>query len=114
MKTTVKTELNGKEKVDKTSFIKTWINDENIRKYDFLTFTPPPLKHDLSDYNTWSGFDNDKKPIPANFNVDDNEYIKRFIEYVYNLIGGREYYANYIISWIANIVQYPAYRSKLE
>jgi len=113
MKTTVKTELNGKEKVDKTSFIKTWINDENIRKYDFLTFTPPPLKHNLSDYNTWSGFENDKKPIPANYKVDDNEYIKRFNEYIHNLIGCRENYANYITAWIANIIQYPAYRSKV-
>ena len=113
MKSTVKIEVNGKEKIDDTSFIKTWIKDKNIRKYDFLTFTPPPLKHDLSDYNTWSGFENEKKPIPANFNVDDNEYINRFIDYINNLIGGRENYKNFIISWIANIIQYPAYRSKV-
>jgi hypothetical protein len=47
MKTTVKNELNGKEVISKTPFIKTWINDENIRKYDSMVFTPPPLKHDL-------------------------------------------------------------------
>ena len=34
MKTIAKTEFNGKETVQKTSFIKTWINDENIRKYE--------------------------------------------------------------------------------
>ena len=111
--TTVKITVNGKEKIDDTSFIKTWIKDKNIRKYDFLTFTPPPLKHDLSDFNTWSGFDNDKKPIPANFNVDDNEYISRFQEYIYNLVGGRQNYVDFIIAWIANIIQYPAYRTKV-
>ena len=113
MKTTVKIEFNGKEKIDKTSFIKTWINDENIRKYDFLTFTPPPLKHDLNDYNTWSGFDNDKKPVPVKFNAETNEYVIRFKEYIYNLLGCRDNYTNYIISWIANIIQYPAFRSKV-
>ena len=49
MKTTVKNELNGKETISKTSFIKTWINDENIRKYDSMVFTPPPLKHNVND-----------------------------------------------------------------
>jgi hypothetical protein len=61
MQTIVKNEVNGKEVISKTSFIKTWINDENIRKYDSMVFTPPPLKHDLSDYNTWQGFDHDKR-----------------------------------------------------
>ena len=113
MKTMVKHEVNGKEVISKTSFIKTWINDENIRKYDSMVFTPPPLKHDLSDYNTWQGFDNEKKPLPPNFNIETNEYIIRFREYISNLVNGRENYSNYIIAWIANIIQYPAFRSQV-
>jgi hypothetical protein len=89
MKTIVKNEVNGKEVISKTSFIKTWINDENIRKYDSMVFTPPPLKHDLSDYNTWQGFDNEKKSLPSNFNMETNEYIIRFREYISNLVNGR-------------------------
>ena len=113
MKTIVKNEVNGKEIISKTSFIKTWINDENIRKYDSMVFTPPPLKHDLRDYNTWQGFDNEKKSLPSNFNMETNEYIIRFREYISNLVNGRENYINYIIAWIANIIQYPAYRSQV-
>ena len=113
MKTIVKNEVNGKEIISKTSFIKTWINDENIRKYDSMVFTPPPLKHDLRDYNTWQGFDNENKPLPSNFNIETNEYIIRFREYISNLVNGRENYVNYIIAWIANIIQYPAYRSQV-
>jgi hypothetical protein len=113
MKTIAKTEFNGKETVQKTSFIKTWINDENIRKYDSMVFTPPPLQHDLSDYNTWQGFDNEKKPLPSNFNVDTNEYVIRFKEYISNLVNGRETYINYITAWIANIIQFPAFRSQV-
>ena len=113
MKTMSKNEYNGKEVVQKTSFIKTWINDENIRKYDSMVFTPPPLKHDLSDYNTWQGFDNDKKPLPPNFDVETNEYVIRFKEYISNLVNGKESYINYITAWIANIIQYPAFRSQV-
>ena len=113
MKTTIKNEMNGKEHIEKTSFIKAWINDENIRKYDSIVFTPPPLLHDLRDYNTWQGFDNDKKPLPANFNVETNEYVLRFREYIHNLLNGRENYINFLISWIANIIQYPAIRSQV-
>jgi hypothetical protein len=113
MKTIVKNEVNGKEVISKTSFIKTGINDENIRKYDSMVFTPPPLKHDLSDYNTWQGFDNEEKALPSNSNMETNEYIIRFREYISNLVNGRENYVNYIIAWIANFIQYSAFRSQV-
>lgn len=113
IKSYMTTEVRGQAKQEKVSFIKTWINDENIRKYDTLVFTPPPLKHDPSDYNTWLGFDNEKKPLPADFDVETNEYVLRFKEFIFNLVDGRENYINYIISWIANIIQYPACRSQV-
>ena len=113
MKTWVSVKTKGGEVVDKVSFIKNWINDENIRKYDSLVFTPSPIKHDLTDYNTWRGFDNDKKQLPTNFDMETNEYIIRFKEYVSNLFNGRDKYVNYFIAWVANIIQYPAYRTKV-
>jgi hypothetical protein len=78
-----------------------------------MVFTPPPLKHDLSDYNTWQGFDNEKKPLTLNLNVETNEYVNRFWEHISNLVNDRENYVNYIIAWIANIIQYPAFRSQV-
>ena len=113
MKTTFKIEMNGKERIESGSFIKKWIKDENIRKYQSLVFTPPPLIHDSRDYNTWSGFDNNKKPIPNNFNAETNESVMRFKEFIYNLVGGRDVYVNFIMSWIANIIQYPAERTQV-
>jgi hypothetical protein len=115
MKTTVNIELNGNEKIDKISFIKTWINDENIRIYQTLVFTHPPLIHDGRDYNTWSGFDNDNKPIQLNFNPETNEYVLLFKEYIHNLlqVGCSENYVCYILAWIANIIQYPAFSTNV-
>ncbi len=55
-----------------------------------MVFTPPPLKNDLSNDDTWQGFDNEKKPLPSNFNVDTNEYVIRFKEYISNLVNDRE------------------------
>ena len=113
LKSTIKEKVGKSEEVVKTSFIKLWINDENIRKYEQLTFTPPPLIHDPINYNSWRGFSNDKIPLPKNFNIDTNEYIIRFVEYISNLVNNREKYVNYILSWIANIIQYPAYKSQV-
>jgi hypothetical protein len=44
MKTRTRTEVNGKEVILEFSFIKTWINDENIRNM-IVVFTPSPLQH---------------------------------------------------------------------
>lgn len=89
-------------------FINNWFKDPNIRKYENLVFTPPPLVNDECDFNTWIGFNNDLK-IP----IEDDKYINTFKEYIFNLVGEREEYMNYLISWIANMVQFPAYRSKV-
>ena len=108
-----KTTVSDEGKVKKVSFIPVWINDENIRKYESLVFTPPPIKHDLTDYNTWQGFENDKKALPSDFDVNTNEYVNRFTDYISNLFNGRETYMYYLIAWIANMIQYPAYRSQV-
>lgn len=112
-KSSIKQKIGKNEEIVKTSFIKAWINDENIRKYEQLTFTPPPLIHDPINYNSWRGFSNDEIPLPTNFNKDTNEYIIRFKEYISNLVNKREKYVNYILSWIANIIQYPALKTQV-
>lgn len=109
-KTTIKDDRGN---IIKASFIKNWVDDENIRKYDRLVFTPPPQKHDLRDYNTWMGFDNEKIPLPNKFNIETNEYIARFKDYVANLVNHRDEYVNYIMAWIANMIQYPSQRSQV-
>ena len=65
-----------------------------------MVFTSPPLKHDLRDYNTRQGFNNDKKSLPPTFNIDTNEYIIRFRESISNLVNSREHYISYIIEKI--------------
>lgn len=106
--TVLKYEGTKDEHLLESIFIHQWFKDVDIRKYDSLVFTPPPLVNNENDFNTWLGFENDLK-IP----VEDNKYINQFKDYIYNLVGEREEYSNYLLSWIANIIQYPAYRSQV-
>jgi hypothetical protein len=96
------------ERLEEIPFPYVWTKDTNIRKYDSLVFTPPPLIHNDNEFNTWIGFDNDLT-IP----IEDDKYINQFKDYIYNLIGKKENYCNYLLSWIANIIQYPAFRSQV-
>ena len=51
LKSTIK---DDKGNVVKISFIKTWLEDENIRCYEKTVFLPPPTKYNSSlYYNTW-------------------------------------------------------------
>jgi hypothetical protein len=61
----------------------------------------------MSYYNAWQGFDDEKKPLQPNFNVETNGCVLRF------KVNNRENYVNYIAAWIANIIQYPAFHSQL-
>jgi hypothetical protein len=94
------------------SFIIKWINDENIRLYNTLQFIPSN-DYDNEDYNTWRGFNQDKLPLPENFDVNSNMYVNMFKEFITNLLGGPENkeYIDYFIAWCANIIQHPDNRS---
>ncbi len=40
---------------DKT-FVYDWLDDANIRYYNYITFKPPPLKVNDDEFNTWEPF----------------------------------------------------------
>lgn len=103
--------LDDKGKVQKVSFIKTWINDEHIRLYRRMVFSPPPIVYDNKDYNTWREFEQEKITLPTNFDVNTNEYVLKYKQFIYNLFDGVEDYINFYDAWCANIIQNPAKRS---
>jgi hypothetical protein len=104
--------LNERGKIEKVSFIQTWLNDEHIRVYERMVFVPPPAKYNtLTEYNTWKTFPQEKTPLPPNFDVNTNKYVKIYKEFIYNLMNGDTQFINYYDAWCANIIQYPAKRS---
>lgn len=110
LKTTVYDEEN--DKIVKQSFITKWINDENIRVYDNMCFQPPPvLRIRDKEFNTWTGFEQDKIPLPDNFEIETNIFIQRFVEFVNNLFNNNKEYVNYFLALVSNIIQRPSKRA---
>lgn len=105
------TVVDDKGKLVKVSFIKTWINDEHIRLYRRMVFIPPPKTYDNKDYNTWREFAQESYSLPQNFDVNTNEYVIKYKEFIHNLFDGISEYINYYDAWCANIIQNPAQRS---
>jgi hypothetical protein len=95
----------------KIPFITTWINDEYIRQYQKMVFEPPPSVTNNCNYNTWRGFEIENINLPNNFNVNTNEYVLKYKEFISNLFDDNQDYVNYYDAWCANIIQYPALRS---
>jgi len=109
LKTTI---LNDKAQPTKVSFINTWLNDENIRIYDKMVFAPPPAPYDnFKEYNTWIDFEQETQKLPKDFDVNTNENVLKYKEFVSNLFDGNEEFINFYHSWCANIIQNPSKRS---
>lgn len=94
-----------------TRFIDHWMNDQNIRLYRKLVFIPKPLEYDRRDYNSWKDFKQESLKLPENFDIENNEYIIKYKDFIYNLFNGIPEYINFFIAWCANIIQNPAKRS---
>jgi hypothetical protein len=103
--------LNEKEKVVKTSFIMTWMNDVNIRCYRKMVFVPSPAEYDPEDYNSWRDFEQERVELPSNFDMQTNIHIQVFREFISNLFGDVLESVDFFIAWCANIIQNPSKRS---
>ena len=96
----------GIEFEQEISFINKWIEDPNIKIYDYMEILPPPLKVPVDTYNTWIPisifdviYDKDNK-------VFNDEVITRFTEYGIGLLG--EDVFRYMLAYFANRLQNPA------
>jgi hypothetical protein len=110
MKTTVYDE--DDDKIKKVPFIHKWINDENLRVYDNICFYPPPFPHiKQTEFNTWTGFNQERIPLPEDFDIETNPHIKRYKEFVSNMFNKNEEYANFFDAWMSNMFQRPSKKS---
>jgi hypothetical protein len=85
----------------KLSFIKEWIGDPAIRTYDKIAFLPPPEVCSQDIYNQWKGFDIDAINSPSSENVEP------FLRHIRILAGHHQESINYMIQYLAQLVQYP-------
>jgi hypothetical protein len=88
-------------------FYSAWKKDPNRKTYENLTRNLDPNYNDSRYFNTWFGF-----PIEDAEPTDDEEkwgnWFRMLMDYFHNVIsGGENIVAEYLIQWIAQLVQQP-------
>ena len=89
--------------VEKICFIKRWIDDETIRRYNKAEMIPPPNICDPRTFNLWRGFDvekykHEKSNIPG---------LDKIYEHILRLSGDNTEIKEYLLNWIAKLFQQP-------
>ena len=88
-------------------FIKTWLDDCDLRGYKWFDLYPPPMECPEDTFNSWTGFDVSKF-VPT-LEVDtDSEAVRAFVGHIRILMNGDEASMDYILDWIAQIFQQPS------
>ncbi len=88
-------------------FIQIWLKDSNMRYYDDVQVFPPPLKCPSNIFNLWTCFDMEKIENYEN----DEEAIEFFKNHIKIMCNHEEVVYDYILKWIAQMIQYPAIKS---
>lgn len=94
-------------------FINKWICDETLRQYNTMDFTPCNRVITLQEkcasdgvYNLFSGYN---PAIETPFDMESRDKIIRpFTDLLYELVGAEQENFEYIVNYLAHIVQFPA------
>ncbi|EKX32326.1 hypothetical protein GUITHDRAFT_148693 [Guillardia theta CCMP2712] len=90
-------------------FINEWLTDTRMRTYERLDFIPAQTPANV--YNIWTGFDVPlETPLPDDFNIEDNDYIRRYLKHIDMVVGSDEI-STYIKCWIAHKLQKPGVKT---
>ncbi len=102
-------ELN--ERVVKKKFLDDWLSDPNRRQYDNVNFIPNIDECPNETYNLFKGL-NAEKYNPGYELTDEeiNEKIQPYLIHIDYLTSG---HANYLLKWMAYIVQYPGKKTQI-
>ena len=91
---------NGDEKSVRCPFVKRWLDDEEKRTYRTMGVYPKECPVDV--YNKWEDFEINKKSIP-----NGEGDAQPFIDLLWDLSGSEQNSYEYILKWLAYLVQYP-------
>ena len=93
-------------KPKKMSFIKSWLDDPEMKTVNNVVFCPRPLDKTVNknDFNAWDGFPYDRYTPTRPVNTDSDD-IKFILEYLKRFFGESE--MQYILNWLAELIQRP-------
>ena len=88
-------------------FIRAWMDDYDLRKYNFFNIFPPPMECPEDTYNSWTGFDVSRF-VPVE-EVDVNSAgVRAIIGHLAILLDNNESSVEYTLNWHAQIFQQPS------
>jgi len=82
-------------------FLKTWFDDADKRFYDYVDFLPPPQVCNDNTFNLWNGLAIDKSDELLSIDCDE------ILELINVLCNHHQDSIEYILNWLADIVQNP-------
>lgn len=95
---------NGDEKSVRCPFVKRWLDDEEKRTYRTMGVYPKECPVDV--YNKWEDFDIKKKINKKSIPNGEGD-AQPFIDLLWDLSGSEQNSYEYILKWLAYLVQYP-------
>jgi len=94
-------------KIHSKSFISKWLKDPKIKCYTDIECYPPPLRCPANIYNLWT-------PFAMEFVKDYEEKdISMLLNHIKIMCNNEEEVYDYFIKWLAQMVQYPAVKTKM-
>ncbi len=90
-------------------FIPKWINDENIRRYEYIGLYPPPLSVPDDTFNTWDGLYIEKIEIPVRTTQIHND-VQFIFNHIYKLCNEKEDIYEYVLDVIHTLLKFPGKR----
>ena len=101
----IKESTTGNKTVHNSNFLDRWLKDPAQRTYKRIDFLPPPLVSPADTFNTFRGFAAEKlPPNPPGYIFD----ITPIDDLLYSLCDQQIEAKEYLLSWLAHIIQYPA------
>eukprot|EP00960_Hanusia_phi_P017729 522412-Hanusia_phi.AAC.1 len=76
-----------------------------------MKFQPPPVQVPDDVLNVWAGFPTLNTPLPADIDINDNQYINKFHNHLQMLFDD-DRIVNFIDAWIAAKIQNPAKKNE--
>jgi len=99
----------GKVELETLSFLKRWVDDEDIKTYEDVGVYPPPEKCPANELNLWMDFAVMKHTGDY---VKNEKGLAAFKKHILILSGNDANVADYLIKWLAQMFQYPATKSR--
>jgi len=97
------------EEVVSMPFVKTWLEDPTRRTVKKMDFIPQPVNKNICPknvYNMFKGF-SAQMPKEKEYDFDIDNEVQRFINHIKLLVNFEEDSTNYVINYIADLVQNP-------